>query len=135
MRGMDSGNALREPRAAIASSIVAAYISLGACAALPLSPYSTDTPPLVLVPPPQAGVQDRRGRFREIYCAVLERPEPDLPDSRRCADALTPVGIVPDARAWTVDLGSSQRHLVAALVPGIGYECFEPWLNPPGTVQ
>ncbi|MGT2494251.1 hypothetical protein ACU4GD_36725 [Cupriavidus basilensis] len=26
------------------------------------------------------------------------------------------------------------RHLVAVVVPGIGYECFEPWLNAPGTV-
>ena len=133
---MDTGNALRESRAAIASSIVAAYISLGACAAPPpLSPYSTDTAPLVLVPASQAGVQDRRGRFREIYCAVLERPEPQMPDSRPCAEALTRVGIEPDGSAGAVDLGPSQRHLVAALVPGIGYECFEPWLNPPGTVQ
>jgi hypothetical protein len=45
---------------------------LGGCAAKPLVPFSTDTPPLALVPAAQAGVQDKRARFREIYCAVLE---------------------------------------------------------------
>jgi hypothetical protein len=32
-----------------------------------------------------------------------------------------------------VELGRSQRRLIAAAVPGIGYECFEPWLRSPGT--
>ena len=31
-------------------------------------------------------------------------------------------------------VGSSKRHLVAAVVAGIGYECFANWLQPPGTV-
>ncbi|CAN7736827.1 hypothetical protein LJR267_009151 [Paraburkholderia hospita] len=33
-----------------------------------------------------------------------------------------------------VELGQSMRHLVAVVVPGVGYDCFKPWLNPPGTV-
>ena len=52
--------------------VVVACLALGACATKPLMPYSADTPPLVLAPAFQAGVQDKRARFRETYCAVLE---------------------------------------------------------------
>ena len=116
------------------SLVVAGCVALGACAATPLIPYSADTPPLVLVPASLVGVQDQRGRFREIYCAVLEEHGHALPDYRPCEDALTRVGTEPAGTGKPVDLGPSKRRLVAAVVPGIGYECFEPWLNPPGTV-
>ena len=45
--------------------------AIAGCAGAPLVPYSTDAPPLILVPATLAGVHDERGRFREIYCAVL----------------------------------------------------------------
>jgi hypothetical protein len=61
-------NCVGKRRAAIASSIIVAGVALGACTAAPLIPYSADTPPLVLAPASEASVQDRRGRFREIYC-------------------------------------------------------------------
>jgi hypothetical protein len=32
-----------------------------------------------------------------------------------------------------VELGPSKRRLVAGFVPGIGYACFAPWLQPPTT--
>jgi hypothetical protein len=32
-----------------------------------------------------------------------------------------------------VDLGPSSRGLVAAIVPGVGYDCIAKWLEPPGT--
>jgi hypothetical protein len=97
-------------------------------------PYSADTPPLVLAPASQMGVQDRRGRFREIYCSVLEAHGHTLPDYRPCEVALTRVGSEPAGTGTPVDLGPSKRRLIAAVVPGIGYACFEHWLNPPGTV-
>jgi hypothetical protein len=56
-----------------------------------------------------------------------------LPDYRPCDEALNRVGTEPAGTGGPVDLGPSKRHLVAAVVPGIGYECFEPWLDPPGT--
>jgi hypothetical protein len=123
-----------EPRAAVASLAVAACVALGACAAPPLMPYSADTPPLVLAPASAVGVQDRRARFREIYCAVLEARGRALPDYRPCEDALTRVGTEPAGTGQPVDLGPSKRRLVVAWVAGIGYECFERWLDPPGTV-
>jgi pimeloyl-ACP methyl ester carboxylesterase len=106
---------------------------LSACTSKPLIAYSTDTPPLALVPAEAAGIVDRRARFREIYCAVLEAHGPELPDYRPCDQALTRVGNEPTGEGRPVDLGPSKRHLIAALVPGIGYECIEPWLNPMGT--
>jgi len=107
---------------------------LAACVRQPLVPYSTDTPPLILVPAVQAGVVDKRARFREIFCAVLEAHGRALPDYLPCGEALNRVGKEPSGTGKAVDLGPSRRHLIAAIVPGIGYGCFEPWLVPPGTV-
>ncbi|MFM0214539.1 lipase family protein [Paraburkholderia caledonica] len=112
----------------------AAILVLAACSTKPLIPYSADTPPLALVEVSQAGVQDKRARFREIYCAVLEARGPALPDYRPCEDALTRVGAEPAGTGAPVDLAQSGRHLIAAVVPGIGYDCFKPWLNHPNTV-
>jgi hypothetical protein len=105
---------------------------LAACGSAPLVPYSTDTPPLVLAPAAQAGVVDKRARFREIYCAVLEARQ-GLPDHRGCEEALTRVGEEPPGTGRPVDLGPSSRRLVAAVVPGLGFDCFEAWLESPGT--
>ncbi len=104
-----------------------------ACAAK-LVPYSTDTPPLILVPASEAGVVDRRGRFREIYCAVLEARGAGVPDYRPCDDALTRVGEEPPGTGKPVELGQSRQHLIAAVVHGVGYDCFEPWLDAQNTV-
>jgi hypothetical protein len=123
-----------EPPAAAALLGIVACIALGACAPAPLLPYSTDTPPLVLAPASEAGVRDARGRFREIFCAVLEAHGRALDDYRPCEEALTRLGGEPGGAGEPVDLGPSKRRLVAAVVSGIGYECFEPWLRPPGTV-
>ena len=108
-------------------------VMLGGCASTPLVPYSTDTPPLVLTSATQAGVQDKRGRFREIYCAVLEARASEIPDARPCEEALTKVGVEPVGTGAAVDLGPSKRRLVAAIVPGIGYDCIVQWLESPGT--
>ena len=115
--------------------VVATVVAvLEGCASKPLMPYTTDTPPLVLVPAAQAGVQDKRARFREIYCAVLEARRSEVPDYRPCDEALTRVGTELAGTGKPVDLAPSRRGLIAAVVPGIGYECFEPWLEPSGSV-
>jgi dienelactone hydrolase len=120
-------------RPARLAALLAAALLVG-CAGQPLVPWSADTPPLVLAPAASAGVVDKRARFREIYCAVLESHGHELPDYRACDDALTRVGNEPAAAtARPVELGPSRRKLVAAIVPGIGYDCFAKWLAPAGT--
>jgi hypothetical protein len=112
----------------------AACISISACATAPLSPYTADTPPLVLVPAQQAGVSDKRARFREIFCAVLEAHGYDLPDYRPCEEALTRVGAEPAGTGTPVDLGPSRRRLIAGFVPGLGWECIAGWLQASGSI-
>jgi hypothetical protein len=110
------------------AAIVISFL-LVACASKPLVPYTTDTPPLILVPASMAGIDDQRGRFREVNCAVLEEHGKELPHYRSCEQALTRLGNEPAGSGEPVDLGQSKKHLVAALIPGIGWECFESWLN------
>jgi pimeloyl-ACP methyl ester carboxylesterase len=110
-------------------------VALAGCMASPLSPFSTDTAPLVLIPVAQAGVQDQRGRFREIYCAVLQARAAEVPDHRPCDDALTRLDGEPAASARPVPLGGSNRRLVAAVIPGIGWDCIAKWLQAPGTTD
>ena len=115
--------------------VAALCVVFAGCASEPLVPFSTETAPLILVPAAQAGVQDKRGRFREIYCAVLAARVGEVPDLRPCDDALTRLGSEPAPSGQPVPLGASSRHLVAAVVPGIGYSCFAKWLQPQGTVN
>jgi hypothetical protein len=105
-------------------SALATGLLLSACAANPPVEYAVDIPP---------GVTDARGRFGEIYCAVLEGHGHDLPDYRPCADALSRVSSTPAGTGLPVGLGPSRRQLLAGIVPGIGYGCFVEWLEPPGT--
>ena len=104
MRATDPAARAPARRAPLAAALC---LVLCACSA-PLIPYSADTPPLVLAPTSLAGVQDKRARFREIYCAVLEARGRELPDYRPCEDALTRVGAEPAGTGRPVDLGPSQ---------------------------
>lgn len=113
---------------------IVAAIGLGACSTAPLVPFTEETPPLVLVPASQAGVEDKRGRFREIFCQVLDARGTGLPDYRPCDEALARVGVEPAGTGRTVDLGPARRRLVAALVPGVGWDCILEWLDPKGSV-
>ena len=130
MRKIESAARARRLRPGILSAtILGTAVSLGGCYNAPLMPYSEDNAPLALLPVTRAGVEDRRDRFREIFCAVLEARGPELPDYRPCDEALTRVGTEPAGSGKPVALGQSNRRLVAAVVPGIGWDCFAEWMD------
>lgn len=108
---------------------VTALIILTACASKPLNPWTADSPPLALVPVVDAGINDKRGRFREIFCEVLESHGEDWPDYRPCEEALTRVADEPPGTGEPVHLGDSRQDLLALIVPGVGWECIEGWLG------
>lgn len=109
-----------------------AALALGACAQAPLTPYTTDMPPLVLVPASQAGVRDMRGRFREIFCQILEARGDALADNRPCEEALTRLGKEPPGTGEPVDLGPARRRLVLGFVPGLGADCLRHFIGARG---
>jgi hypothetical protein len=115
--------------------LAAALLGLTACAGKPLNPWTTDSPPLALVPVADAGVDDQRGRFREIFCEVLESRGEEWPDYRPCEEALVRVAGEPDGTGEPVDLGVSQQKLLALIVPGVGWECIEAWLKIDASVR
>ena len=119
----------------MAMAASASMMLMSACATAPLSPYSEDTPPLILVPASKADVEDKRGRFREIFCAVLEAHGPELPDYRPCDQALTRVGTEPEGTGASVELGASELELVAVIVPGVGWDCFSNWMAMDDTAE
>ncbi len=98
-----------------------------------LMPYTTDSAPLVMLPLAAAGVEDQRGRFREIFCAVLDARAEELPDIRPCARALTRVGQEPEGSGLPVPLEQAQRPITIAFVPGVGWNCVAHWLEPATT--
>lgn len=115
-------------------ALLLAAFTLGGCASRPLMPYTTDTTPLMLVPAIQSAEQDKRGRFREIFCAVLDAHKDSVPDYRPCNEALTTVGNEPPGNGKPVNLGASQRRLVTFFVPGVGWNCFSEWLDVQDTI-
>ncbi len=102
---------------------------LAACASEPKEPYSTDFDPLAAMPQSNGGIRDDRGRFREIYCAVLEAHGRELDDYMDCEDALTRVGVEPPGTGQEVYLGQTQANFLVGVVPGIGWECIRGWLK------
>jgi len=105
--------------------VVAACLVVSACASLPPSPYSDGAEALVLAP----GIEDRQPRFREILCTILEDRGSELPDLRPCDEALTRITVEPADNRGAVDLGRSDRRLVAVVVQGVGWDCFSGWLG------
>lgn len=108
--------------------VMLAALAIAGCASKPLLPYTADTTPLMLVPAIQSKAQDERGRFREIFCQVLEARKDSIPDYRACDDAITRVAQEPGGTGRAVTLGPAHRRLKLLFVPGVGWDCFTKWL-------
>ena len=102
---------------------------LSACAVRSPSPYSTDFDLLAELPDWTGAVEDDRGRFREIFCAVLENHGDEFPDYRPCEEALTRVGAEPPGTGAPADLEMHEADYLVAVVPGLGWDCVEGWLG------
>jgi hypothetical protein len=114
--------------------VLASASALSACATHPLNPFTSDGAPVVMVPMSYAGVDDRRGRFREIFCSVLQERSDEVPDYMPCEEALTRVGKEPPATGMAVNFGMSTKRLKVFFVPGVGWDCIANWLGLANTV-
>ena len=101
-----------------------------ACSPAPLQRFTFKTPPLVLAPASATGVEDQRGRFREIFCAVNADRGARLPDHRPCDEAVARLELEPPPSGRPVDLGPSQSELTFVGVLGLGGNCLQNYLAP-----
>jgi pimeloyl-ACP methyl ester carboxylesterase len=95
-----------------------------ACATAPDVPYTLDASPLAFLPAAGAGIDDQRGRFREILCAVDEARGHELPEYRPCDEILHRFSDEPAGTGEPVYLGPARAKLRVAVVAGLGAECF-----------
>jgi pimeloyl-ACP methyl ester carboxylesterase len=107
----------------------AAAVLLASCAVNSPHPYHTDFDLLAELPDRLGSIEDDRGRFREILCAVIERHGEDLPDYRPCEEALTRVGLEPPGTGEPVDFSNPDEKLLVGFVPGLGWDCVVGWLD------
>ena len=88
------------------------------------APHTLAVSPHALLPAASAGIDDQRGRFREILCAVDEAHGHQLPEYRPCADILHRFTDEPLGTGEPVQVGPGQLKLRVAVVAGLGAECF-----------
>lgn len=74
-------------------------------------------------------VTDDRGRFREVFCQVIETRGENLPDYRPCEQALRRLGPELGATGVSVSLGKTSADYLVLMVPGLGWNCFESFLD------
>jgi len=109
-----------------ASLLIAA---LTVCSTQSVVPNTADDSTLDLLPAGRGGIEDGRGRFREIFCTVLEDHGRDLPNYKPCEEAFTRVGEEPPATGAPVNLGPSGENFLVGLVPGLAWQCVRKWLD------
>ncbi len=119
-------------RYAIFGTLVA--VLLAGCASAPPLPHTLNVDPQIRLPAAHGAGQDRRGRFREVFCAVLDARKDVLPDHRACDLALTRLAPEPPGTGAGVELGTVQRKLTLLFVPGVGWDCFADWLAMEDTI-
>ncbi len=104
-------------------------LALAGCATTPLAPYSTATPAMVLTPVAQAGIADGRGRFREIFCAVLGARSRTATAALSCDQALVRLDDEPSGTGAPVDLAASRGAFTVVYVLGLWSDCADQTLR------
>lgn len=98
---------------------------LAGCLGKPLLPYTLETPSLTLLPASQANIEDGRGRFREIYCAVQKDHGAKLPYDVPCEQVVLRLEGEPAPTGNPVVLDQAKLKHRVLLVPGLLNDCFE----------
>jgi hypothetical protein len=106
MKSLASGGAVSWMAAPLGMGLV-----LVGCASEPLLDGTAETPPVALVTTSRIEVLDQRGRFREIFCALVEDHGADLPDNRPCDQALHRLLDETPASGEAVNLGQARIGL------------------------
>ena len=115
--------------------LAAASLLTAACAGEPpVQPTMAQTQAELQAYISSGEVTDDRGRFREIFCTVLEEHGRDLPDYRSCDEALRMTGAELGATGEAVSLGQTESDYLVLMVPGLGWNCFADWLDLTGSV-
>jgi hypothetical protein len=84
-----------------------------------------ETPPLILMPASLTRVEDGRGRFREIYCAVQKDHGAGLPYDRPCEEVILRLAGEPEPTRNPVLLGPSKLQLRVLVAPGVFNDCIK----------
>jgi len=100
------------------------------CARSPMMKFSLDTPATTLVPIRNAGIEDGRARFREIFCAVQQHHGHLSPDDRPCQEALHRLQDEPHPGGKEVHLGEARLPVRLVLISGFLNECTADFVSP-----
>jgi hypothetical protein len=103
---------------------------LAGCAPQPLLDLTFGPPPLVSPTTTAGRLEDERGRFRDILCAVNDARGDAFLDRRPCADMLVRADGEPAGTGQPVHLGTARKKLRVATVSGLGADCFAGLVRP-----
>jgi len=107
--------------------ITGAVLLTVGCASKPLTPYSEQMPPTVMVTLDGAGVRDLRGQFRAALCPKLSTADPP------CDDVLLRFPGESDGAMMAASRDLTQRYRIV-FVPGLFAECLDAVARPFGGV-
>jgi hypothetical protein len=101
---------------------VSLALLLVGCQSPPSREQSLLAPAMLRLPVQQSALQDGRGRFREIFCAVLAARSAAA-DGPACAQALVALADEPSGPARAVDVAPSRAGLQVLFVMGLASDC------------
>lgn len=114
--------AARLTRGAAAALAASLALLLVGCQSSPSREQSLLAPAMLRLPVQQSALHDGRGRFREIFCAVLAARSAAA-DGPACAQALVALADEPSGPARAVDLTPSRAGLQVLFVMGLASDC------------